>query len=61
MPFSHDPTNLFQRKLFDTFCASAARRPPEGLQGDRFARGLGYVGVSSFSYRGYPETELMST
>ena len=34
MPFSHDPTNLFQPKLFDTFCASAAparARPPDGL------------------------------
>ena len=36
MPFSHDPTNLFQPKLFDTFCASAAPararpRPPDGL------------------------------
>ena len=30
------------------------------LQGDPSARGLGYVGISSVSYRGYRETELMS-
>ena len=30
------------------------------VQGDPSARGLGYVDISSVSYRGYPETELMS-
>ena len=31
------------------------------IQGDLPARGLGYVDISSVSYRGYPETELMTT
>ena len=31
------------------------------LQGDPSACGKGYVDISSDSYRGYPETELMST
>ena len=31
------------------------------LQGDQSARGLGYVDISSVSYGGYPETELMTT
>ena len=31
------------------------------LQGGPSAGGLGYVGISSVSYRDYPETELMPT
>ena len=31
------------------------------IQGDTTARRLGYVGISSVSYQGYPVTELMST
>ena len=33
----------------------------EDIQGDPSARGLGYVDISSVSYQGHPETELMST
>ena len=32
-----------------------------GIEGDPSACGLGYVDISSVSYRGYPEMELMST
>ena len=31
------------------------------VEGDPSACGLGYVDISSVSYRGYPETEMMST
>ena len=31
------------------------------VQDDPSASRLGYVGISSVSYQGYPETELMST
>ena len=42
-----------------TYSSSMGMGPD--IRGDPSARRLGYVDISSVSYRGYPETELMPT
>ena len=51
-------------RISSTISLGVSPDPPHQvarLQGGPSARGLGYVDISSDSYRGYPEMELMST